>query len=191
MSAQVKLLGQWVSTFSRRVELALRLKGVPYDYIEEDLSNKSSLLLESNPVYKKVPVLIHGGKTIVESLIIIEYIEDTWSTGYSLLPKDPFERAKARFITRFIDDKRFNGGKDPFLNTSPIFVFIATVAMGLKKKMASKSKTAQAQDVPSTRASGDDRIPTLSSLVSSTNGKVEPLEVGLIDLTSFVAGFFN
>ncbi|XP_020258550.1 probable glutathione S-transferase [Asparagus officinalis] len=105
MSAQVKLLGQWVSTFSRRVELALRLKGVPYDYIEEDLSNKSSLLLESNPVYKKVPVLIHGGKTIVESLIIIEYIEDTWSTGYSLLPKDPFERAKARFITRFIDDK--------------------------------------------------------------------------------------
>ncbi|XP_020275148.1 glutathione S-transferase U8-like [Asparagus officinalis] len=105
MSEEVKLLGVWGSPFSRRVELALRLKGVPYDYIEEDLLNKSSLLLESNPVCKQVPVLIHGEKTVVESLIIIEYIEDTWSTAYSLLRKDPIERAQARFLTKFIDEK--------------------------------------------------------------------------------------
>ncbi|KAJ9677413.1 hypothetical protein PVL29_022411 [Vitis rotundifolia] len=37
---QIKLHGMWGSTFTKRVELALKLKGIPYEYIEEDLSNK-------------------------------------------------------------------------------------------------------------------------------------------------------
>ena len=102
--AKVLVLGAWGSPFTRRVELGLRLKGVAYGYSEEDFKNKSSLLLESNPVYKKAPVFIHGGKAIAESLVILEYIEDTWD-GYPLLPKDPFQRAKARFLAKFIDEK--------------------------------------------------------------------------------------
>ena len=79
--------------------------------------------------------------------------------------------------------QRFNGRKGPFLNIPPIFVFHSTVAMGPKKKMASKSKTAQAPDVPLARASGDDQVLTPSSLVPSTNGKIDPLEVDLTDLS--------
>ena len=54
--------------------------------------------------------------------------------------------------------------------------------MGPKKKMASKSKIAEAQGASSARTSGDDQIPAPSSLVSSTNGKIEPLGVGSADL---------
>ncbi|ONK62823.1 uncharacterized protein A4U43_C07F8500 [Asparagus officinalis] len=105
METKVKLLRYRTSPFSARVELALELKGVPYDCLDlEDVPDKNAVLLEYNPIYKKIPVLVHKGKYIAESLIILEYIEDAWG-GYPLLPKDPCETAHARFLAHFIDDK--------------------------------------------------------------------------------------
>ncbi|PRQ43081.1 putative glutathione transferase [Rosa chinensis] len=100
----VKLYGTWRSPYSRRVEIALKLKGVQHKYYEEDLTNKSPSLLKYNPVHKKIPVLVHGEKVISESHVILEYIDETWK-GYDILPKDPCEKAKARFWARFIDEK--------------------------------------------------------------------------------------
>nr|ADB11368.1 tau class glutathione transferase GSTU42 [Populus trichocarpa] len=73
---------------------------------EQDLSNgKSDLLLQMNPVYKKIPVLVHRGKPVCESLIILQYIDDVWRDKAPLLPSDPYERAQSMFWADFIDKK--------------------------------------------------------------------------------------
>ncbi|OVA13363.1 Glutathione S-transferase [Macleaya cordata] len=103
----VKLYGMWASIFAKRVEMALKMKGIPYEYVEEDLVNKSEKLLNYNPVYKKVPVLVHHEKPISESLIILEYIDENWKHPPLLLPEVPFQRAKVRFWANFVNQQVF------------------------------------------------------------------------------------
>ncbi|KAG6651044.1 hypothetical protein CIPAW_06G084600 [Carya illinoinensis] len=103
--SEVVVFGTWASSYCKRVEMALALKGIPYEYIEEDLTNKSKLLLHYNPVHKKVPILVHNGKSIAESLVILEYINDCWKHAPKLLPDDPYLRAKLRFWANFYDQK--------------------------------------------------------------------------------------
>ncbi|CAL5339565.1 unnamed protein product [Camellia sinensis] len=101
---EVKLLGSWVSPFVYRVKWALNLKNIQYEYLEQDLVNKSNLLLTCNPVFKRVPVLIHNDKIICESIVIMEYLDEVWKNN-PILPEDPYEIAMVRFWTKFIEEK--------------------------------------------------------------------------------------
>ncbi|XP_045089761.2 probable glutathione S-transferase GSTU6 [Aegilops tauschii subsp. strangulata] len=100
----LKLLGIWASPHVLRVRLALHLRGLSYEYVEEQgLKNYKSdeLLLNS-----KLPVLIHDGKPVYGiSLSLIQYLDEAFAgAGSSLLPDDPSERAIARYWGDFMDD---------------------------------------------------------------------------------------
>ena len=101
----VKLLGVWASPFVMRARISLNIKSVNYEFLEETVGSKSELLLQSNPVHKKVPVLIHGDKPICESLVIVQYIDEVWTSGSSILFVDHYDHAIQRFWVAYLDDK--------------------------------------------------------------------------------------
>ncbi|KAI4306288.1 hypothetical protein L6164_029577 [Bauhinia variegata] len=107
----VLLLDFWPSSYGMRVKIALAEKGITYECKQEDLDAKSSLLLENNPVHKMIPVLVHNGKPICESLNIVQYIDEVWNHKLHLLPTDPYQRSQARFWGDYIDKHIYSIGK--------------------------------------------------------------------------------
>jgi len=67
---------------------------------EEDLKNKSKELLAVSP-YGKVPVVVVEGKSIYESAVIGEYLDEVYPQT-RLMPEDPYERAQVRIWTDYV-----------------------------------------------------------------------------------------
>ncbi|RCV31145.1 hypothetical protein SETIT_6G153400v2 [Setaria italica] len=113
----VRVLGGKLSLSIARARLALELRSVAYELMDEPLEpRKSDRLLTANPAYGKIPVLLLlDGFAICESVVIVQYVEDVAQAGGGaggegeaaalLLPEDPYERAMHRFWTAYIDDR--------------------------------------------------------------------------------------
>lgn len=87
------------------VGIALGLKGVESELLQDELGKKSELLLRSNPVSKKIPVLLHRGRPACESMVIVQYIDAVWAaSGPAILPADHYELVLHRFWVVYIDD---------------------------------------------------------------------------------------
>lgn len=100
--AKPRVYGLGFSPTAQRVFATLAHKGVDYDMVEVDITKKDRPA-EFNAVSPlgKVPVLVHDGRNIFESVVINEYIDEVWKDP-PMLPADPGGRAYAReWITLF------------------------------------------------------------------------------------------
>jgi glutathione S-transferase len=93
--------------YCARARIVLAEKGLGYETVEIDLSDRPAWLYAKNPS-AKVPVLEEdGGFVLPESLVIMEYLEERFPEP-SLWPADPAERALGRlWLDRF--DVRLGG----------------------------------------------------------------------------------
>lgn len=93
------------SSCSWRVRIALALKGIDYEIVPINLIKDGGQQFTEefqtlNPM-KQVPALKIDGITIVQSLAIMEYLEETRPIP-RLLPQDPQKRAIVRMISDLI-----------------------------------------------------------------------------------------
>ncbi|MDF8357848.1 glutathione S-transferase family protein [Ensifer adhaerens] len=92
------------STCSQRVRYVLNAKGLAFkehklDLFTGDQLKPEYLAINPNGV---VPSLVHHGRAVTDSAVIMEYLEDILPGG--LRPRDAFRAATMRAMMRFIDE---------------------------------------------------------------------------------------
>ena len=98
MAAPLKLISHKLCPYVQRAVIALSEKGVPFERIDIDLSNKPDWFLKISPL-GKTPVLLVGDHAIFESAVILEYLEETQAKP--LHPGNALRRAEHRGWVEF------------------------------------------------------------------------------------------
>lgn len=94
------------STCSQRVRFVLNAKRLPFeerklDLLAGDQLKPDYLALNPNGV---VPTLDHGGAIVIDSSVIMEYLDEVSPEPARFTPDDPVRRAGMRALMRFIDE---------------------------------------------------------------------------------------
>jgi len=103
MPERVRIIGNYLSPYVRKVLVFLELKGIPYEidpiipFMGDDRFSRVS------PV-RRIPVLTDGTLTLCDSSVICQYLEDRHPTP-ALYPRDVAERARARWLEEFADTR--------------------------------------------------------------------------------------
>ncbi|MEI9995194.1 MAG: glutathione S-transferase family protein [Rhizomicrobium sp.] len=101
----MKLHQTYLSPFPTRVRLVLYAKGLDIPFVEpsgiHDGSGKGGYL-EINPLGRVPTLELDDGRTLPESEVICEYLEDAYPAP-TLRPADPWARAQVRLIARLCD----------------------------------------------------------------------------------------
>jgi maleylacetoacetate isomerase len=99
----LKLYGYFRSSAAFRVRIALNLKQLPYETSSVDLrrgAHRSPEYAAINP-QQAVPALVDGSRTLIQSLAIIEFLDEEHPQP-PLLPATAPERARVRAMAQLI-----------------------------------------------------------------------------------------
>ena len=97
------VVGSFVSPYVRKVLACLELKGLDYEvdpitpfFGNDEFSQLSPL--------RRIPVLIDGDFHASDSSVICAYLDEAYD-GYPLLPREPRDRARARWLEEYADSR--------------------------------------------------------------------------------------
>ena len=99
MSEKIKLITSKFSPYCHRVEMVMIEKKIPYEKQEVELAKKPDWFVKDAPL-GKVPLLYVGEKTLFESIVICEYLEEAFPEN-QLHQKDAYNKAWHRAWIEF------------------------------------------------------------------------------------------
>jgi glutathione S-transferase len=112
-----------LSLFSRKVEIALREKGLPFQRVVVPFNQTTGYdprhpeVMALNPK-GQVPIITDCGVVLYDSTVILEYLEDAYPQP-PLYPQSPAERARCRLDELYADEILFGALKPLMHRTGP------------------------------------------------------------------------
>lgn len=98
------LYGHHFSSYTQKVIIALYENALPFEFrnIGPETPEHTAEWMRRWPL-RKFPLLLDGERDVVETSIIIEYLQLKHPGPVRLLPDDPMAALKVRFLDRFFD----------------------------------------------------------------------------------------
>lgn len=98
------LYGHPFASYAQKVLIALYENATPHEFrlLGPDTSQNAAEWLRRWPI-AKFPLLVDGDRSIVETSIIIEYLQLMHPGPVRLLPENPMSALEVRFLDRFFD----------------------------------------------------------------------------------------
>jgi glutathione S-transferase len=98
------LYGHPFSSYTQKVLVALYENDTPFEFrcLGPDTPQHAQEWLQRWPL-RKFPLLVDGARNVVETSIVIEYLQLTHPGPVRLLPDDPLDALDVRFMDRFFD----------------------------------------------------------------------------------------
>ena len=98
------LYGHPFSSYTQKALIALYENGTPFEFrcIGPETPEHSAEWLKRWPL-RKFPMLLDGERQLVETSIIIEYLQLAHPGPVRLIPADPMAALEVRFLDRFFD----------------------------------------------------------------------------------------
>jgi glutathione S-transferase len=98
------LYGHPFSSYTQKVLIALYENGTPFEFrcLGPETPQYSAEWLGRWPL-RKFPLLVDGERNVVETSIIIEYLQLAYPGRVRLLPEDPMAALEVRFLDRCFD----------------------------------------------------------------------------------------
>ncbi len=145
------------SVCAQKVRIALAEKGLDCKEhmmtLQGDQFAPDYLKLNPNGV---VPTLIHDGKPVIESSVILYYLDEAFPQ-HSLMPQDPYQRATVRLYNKMIDE---------YVHTACMTLSFATAFRARMARMTEEEREAEFAKAPNQKRSDIKRDVTAHGLQS-------------------------
>ena len=88
------LIGQYDSPFVRRVAIALRLFGLAFEHKPWSTFGDADKIAPHNPLRRVPTLVLDDGEALIESMIILDYLDELVGSDKAMLPHSGAERRK-------------------------------------------------------------------------------------------------
>jgi glutathione S-transferase len=91
----VILVGQYDSPFVRRVAVSLRLLGFGYEHDTRSVFGDFDSMRRTNPLGRIPSLVLEDGEVLIDSVAILDWLDETVGPGRALLPAEGEARRRA------------------------------------------------------------------------------------------------
>ncbi|WP_237885520.1 glutathione S-transferase [Pseudomonas sp. PGPR40] len=91
----MKLIGMLDSPYVRRVAISAKCLGIPLEHESVSVFRNFEQFQQINPVVKAPTLVLDDGEVLMDSTLIIDYLEALAAPGKSLIPNNPEQRLRS------------------------------------------------------------------------------------------------